>query len=248
MGVARRRELDWARGSVTTEDDPPRRDATATPATIEVRAVVSPVQVRIKSHFWIDWAEIAIQNEAAARGAREEIAPEDPSKGLQAEKHAGMIAVSASAHALDALYGELRDRVPLPDWLRAAWAKKKAETGRGSPRHSVIVETLKLGFTLGKAAADWPARFEWLFDLRDAAVHFEEDFHEPVPHPLGTSTAVSDVSYSLESAERAVDVVLEVLTTCVASPRSKLPFVVKWAGDMGPAVQRLTSMRQDLHD
>lgn len=200
---------------------------------------MSPV-VRIKSHLWIDWSEIAIENEAVARNARKVMAPGDPSRGLQAEKHAGMIAVSASAHALDALFGEVRDWIVLPDGLRDAWTEKRV------PRHSVIVETLKHGFALRKAAANWPPRLEWLFDLRDAAVHFKEDFHEPVPHPLGTSTAASNVAYSLESAERAVTLLLEVLSTCVASPRAALPLVVKWAEDMSPTVERLMSMRQEF--
>lgn len=114
----------------------PRQDAVVRPATIKAQARVNPVILKIKSHFWIDWAEIAIENEAVARRARLELYPKDASEGLRTEKHAGMIAVSSSAHALDALYGELRDEIPLPDSLVDAWAKREAEKGKGPPRHA----------------------------------------------------------------------------------------------------------------
>lgn len=228
------------------DDHPSREDAIVRPATIKARARVNPVTLKIKSHFWIDWAEIAIENEVAARRARHEVYPQDASKGLHAEKHAGMVAVSASAHALDALYGELGDIIPLPGWLAQAWAAKRAKTGKGPARHTRIVETFKLGFSLGKAAANWPRRFEELFDRRDAAVHFKEDFHTPVPHPVGTNTAASNVIYSLETAESAVDLLLEVLSECVKRARPQIPEVVKWAGDLTATVERLVTMRASL--
>ncbi len=197
--------------------------------------------ISIRSHLWINWAEIAIENEAVARHARHELYPKDPSEGLRAEMHAGMIAVSASAHALDALYGELQEMIPLPE----SWRRKEPKTCRGPARHARIVETLKLGFALGKAAVEWPPRFEWLFDLRDSAVHFEGGFRPPVPHPVGVHTADTNVSYALESAQSTVDLLLEVLSTCAASPRDQLPSIVKWASDMTPTVEHLTSMRAE---
>ncbi len=220
----------------------PRQDAVVRPATIKAQARVNPVTLKIKSHFWIDWAEIAIENEAVARRARLELYPKDASEGLRTEKHAGMIAVSASAHALDALYGELRDEIPLPiGW--STRGRREAEKGKGPPRHARILETLKLGFAVGKGASQWPPQFKDLFDRRDAALHPREDFHEPVPHPAGTNTAASNVTYRLESAKDAVDLLLDVLSTCAAFPREELPAVTKWAGDMGSSVERLSMKR-----
>jgi hypothetical protein len=120
----------------------------------------SPVTVQIKSHLWIDWAEVAIESEASARNARQETYPQDVSIGLRAEKHGGMVAVSACEHALDALYRELRDVITLPASLIQAWA------AAGPARLSRILVTLKLGFALSKAQAKWPQRFEELFDRR----------------------------------------------------------------------------------
>jgi hypothetical protein len=223
--------------------DPSRQDAIVSPDTIRARAVVNPVTIKIKSNLWIDWTEIAIEHEVAAQAARLDY-PEKGGDALHAEKHAGMIAVSASAHALDALYGDLGDIIPLPSALTQAWATKRAKTGKGPPRHARIVETLKIGFALGKAASNWPPRFEELFDRRDAAVHFKEDFHIPVPHPVGANTAASNVTYSLESASSAVDLVLEVLAVCIQTPREQLPTVVKWADDMKSTVDRLVNKRR----
>jgi hypothetical protein len=79
--------------------DAPSRDGIASSATIEARAHVNPVTLKNQSHFWVDWTEVTIENEAVARRARNELYAEDPSRGLHAEKHARMITVSESAHA-----------------------------------------------------------------------------------------------------------------------------------------------------
>lgn len=200
--------------------------------------------VRIKSHFWIDWSEIAIAHEQEARYARHDLYPADPSAGLTAEKQASMIAVSASAHSVDALYGELKDRIPLHPHALEAWAEKRAK-GEGPSRHSIIFENLKRGFVLGARTNTWPRELDWLFGLRDGVVHFQDEFHAPVPHPVGTNTSRWNVTYSLESASRAVDLLLEVLETCVTSPRTDLREVMRWASDMADAVQRLVAARSD---
>ena len=82
---------------------------------------------------------------------------------------------------------------------------RRRQKGRGTKRHGKIREALKQVFDTGQVNTKWLADFDWLFDLRDAALHAEEKPRPPVPHPLGTNTARENVDYSIESAERAVD-------------------------------------------
>ena len=77
-----------------------------------------------------------------------------------------MKAVSATAHALDGLYGTLVRLDPpiVPSATVDTWVEKKTK------RTARILETLKLGFGVGAEATDWIKEFAWLFKLRDAAV------------------------------------------------------------------------------
>ncbi|MEV4619693.1 hypothetical protein AB0J74_13405 [Asanoa sp. NPDC049573] len=151
---------------------------------------------------------------------------------MRREFEASLIAVAASAHALDALYGS----TVVPASVRQIWASK------GTKRHGKIREALKLVFNTGAVNARWAVDFAWLFDLRDAAAHPEEKPKASVPHPLGTNTAPEYVDYSVESAERAVELALSVLRWCVEHPRSAQPDVVRWAASHQSAVADLESL------
>jgi hypothetical protein len=49
---------------------------------------------------------------------------------------------------------------------------------------------------------------------------------ETVPHPTGANAGPEHCLYSLESAERAVSLLLEILETCASNPR---PPLAEWA-------------------
>jgi hypothetical protein len=67
------------------------------------------VSIEITTHLWQIWLGIAIDRAKAARQAREEavcaIESSGTSKWLLREFEASLVAVAASAHALDAFYG-----------------------------------------------------------------------------------------------------------------------------------------------
>ena len=126
--------------------------------------------VTIGTHLWMHWPHIAFDQEKIAARAREELlalGPSDPDFGraLERETHASMIAVSAAAHAIDALYGEVAPLIPLPDGMADRWKANR------TARPSRILETLQVGCRLGKRTSEWPPAFRELYTLRDAAVH-----------------------------------------------------------------------------
>jgi hypothetical protein len=198
------------------------------------RAIYAPT-VLVRNHLWIWWAEIAIEQEDLARHTRARAVEITPSGDgfadlLWRETRAAMIAIAACSHSLDALFGAVRELVP------------EIRTPR---RRSTILETLKAGFEIRGSAAGgrWAGEFNWLFDLRDAALHFEESQAPTVPHPTGTNTGPENVLYSLEPAERAVSLLIEVLDTCTANPR---PALVEWATAMRPTAESLSRRESAL--
>jgi hypothetical protein len=87
------------------------------------------------------------------------------------EMHPAMIAITASAHALDGLYDQLKCVAP-------------KFSGRPA-RQRMILETLKQGFSPGKKANVWLSEFDRLDALRDPAVHPEQKSGPPANHPGG---------------------------------------------------------------
>jgi len=188
--------------------------------------------VSVRPHLWVWWADIAVDQERSARGARREalaqgIHGEGFGEALMLETRASLIGVSASAHALDALYGVFSTIIPSPP------------TGT---RWSRILEAFRRAFFVrGRAGGGgWARELEWLFDLRDAAVHHEEEDREPVPHPTGTHVSWATAAYSLEAASRAVDLLFDVLETAVATPR---PPLEPWAAQYRQSVNAIVVRR-----
>jgi hypothetical protein len=139
------------------------------------------VSVQAIGHLWLVWAEIAIDHEHAAKRARTEAAKLRPegssefSEALMRELRASMVAVSAASHAIDAFYGAVK--------IDNMWKQNR------TARRAVILETLKLGFNVGKVAQRWHGEFRWLFNLRDGVVHPEEKWLTLQPHPVGGNMA-----------------------------------------------------------
>lgn len=130
----------------------------------------------------------------------------------------------------------LRPRCP----LRRRQGVRSAS--RAAKRPFQILETLRAGFDIGQAGGGaWATELRWLYDLRDPAQHVNEADKPAVLHPTGTNTSEENVRYSLESADRAVDL-LEVLTTCSRNPR---PALAEWVErGVEPVVSDLIERRR----
>jgi len=164
--------------------------------------------------LWISWSRIAIKQEAAARSARQR-ATELNQKGkycgdeLNEELEAVLVVITASANALEAVYGGLLARAPSlvpPDNTRPDWQK--------------ILRALEVCFELDpQKLQSWRSRFERLFAIkRNAVVHFKEPSRALEVHPLGLRTSPEHCEYTLEEGELSVELFLDVLTTCGSSP------------------------------
>jgi hypothetical protein len=185
------------------------------------------VTIKVQTRLLHHWGQIAITQEALAHGARAELERRLPTAlrtgaglDLELELHPSMLASAASATAIDALYAEVRALTGISEALRDEWRCK------GTPRYAQVYETLRRGFL---SKEEWRADLKWLYrDQRDRALHPETGFHVPESHPLGVETSPEYVVYRSENATRAVDIMLDVLATCAAAPRSPL---AGWANE-----------------
>jgi hypothetical protein len=105
------------------------------------KAEATTARILMRTHLWLLWAEIAIDQEALARQARARalaLTPTGEGFGLElsAETRASLVAVTACSFALDALYGVVTEYVP---------------ASRARKRPFRILETLKRGFNVGRA-------------------------------------------------------------------------------------------------
>jgi hypothetical protein len=205
--------------------------------------ITDDIQISISYALWGQWGEIAVEREGTARAARADLVAQhrhgqEPAPAMLTELLASMVAISAAAHALDALYGQL----VTPDI-------KAAGPGDDKGREAHIRECLKRRFDTGKRDLEWVSRFRRLFDLRDAAVHAEVKSLPAVPHPSGVSHAGQvNADYSAEEAVKAVDLMLDVLNTCVQNPKPSDDVAKKWAVDYGRSVETLTTQLRVSRD
>lgn len=191
------------------------------------------VQIRVTSHGWSVWGQIAIDHEHAARDARE--------KDLTTEHLSGLVAIAAAAFALDALYGVARRLIHVPE-IDDGESPDFADEEHGRRRARHVADRLRRGVSPGRLAESWHGRVRELYRTRDQAVHFGEKDTEPVWHPgLQSNTSAESVAWRLEVAEAAVDLMLEVFTAWAKHPS---PEVRKWAEMFTPSVVSLVETRQ----
>jgi len=204
--------------------------------TVEGGVVIPTPQILISHTLWSQWGEIAIERENRARRARAELLArhhhgQDAAPQMYAEFLASLVAISAAAHGLDALYGHL-----VTDEIRTAGPKDKVS------REAHIRECLRRRFDTGQRDRNWVTKFRWLFDLRNAAAHPEVKLLPAVPHLSGVSnTGQMAADYSVEGAMRAVDLLIDVLTTCRDKPKPDDKGARHWADSFGPSIGALVT-------
>jgi hypothetical protein len=147
---------------------------------------------------------------------------------LDEEFDASLIAVAASAAALEALCGSL--------------VVREVVQGRklGEKQPAKIREALKLVFVSQPFNDGWTSKLDWLYELRDPAIHHREEPKKTVPYRSpGMYTGPEYVDYSMESADKAVQLMLDVLRWCVDNPKLAVPNARAWAEANKPVVANL---------
>jgi hypothetical protein len=183
-------------------------------------ATMHPPRIVIVDPMWPRWARLAIEFELASWKARWlaiGLVSDDRqyATAIGDEMQNSFQGIAAASHAIDGFYGAIRDFAAIDRRTLDAWRRNR------TPRPSRILETLKRAFHVGEPAAGWgdAAQLPDLFRLRDAALHHAERESETSLHPLGTGVSQEAATYTAERASWAVELMLDVIGTCLINPR-----------------------------
>jgi hypothetical protein len=104
---------------------------------------------------------------------------------------------------------------------RATWKANK------TAREEQILQSLSHGFAVGRHISTWRTEIDWLFGLRGRSVHHKPEHEAPVYRPeLDSGFSTEHVRYTAEAALRATTFALELIATCIRSPK---PHTKVWA-------------------
>jgi hypothetical protein len=213
-------------------------NVSVTPQTATARAEVPSVRILMRTHLWMSWTRIALDHEAMAKAAREELeqaAPEDRDGFmLQKEADAAQVATCAAAFALEAFSRQLDELVTVPPTTLAAWQRNRPPADRR------VLELLKLAVDSAGLVVAWRRELAWLFEIRGGAVHYRGATEPVQAHPLGMNVSVAQVTSSSENATRAVDLLLGIMERCRDRPK---PPVRGWSQSIRHAFDELISRR-----
>jgi hypothetical protein len=93
----------------------------------------------------------------------------------------GCASMAGSAFSIDAVYGKVRDLLPIG---------ARPTLSKGASRAAYIVETLKRALVIGHRTQHLQQAIPKLFELRDPAVHPDGAFNELVTHGCGLADVV----------------------------------------------------------
>jgi hypothetical protein len=183
------------------------------------------VSIQISHAAWTSWTRIAFEHERLAHKAW---------KARKIDEFLpGLVAITSSMFALDALSGSLGP---------SAGADRPADP-RDENRGGRVFEVLKRSVAPAKLVldADWSGRIRALSALRDGAVHFGERFEPPVWHErLKSNVGPEVIRWGAAAATVEVDLLVEVLETIIEHPHDR---VRPWVDQYTPGVHSLLTMR-----
>jgi hypothetical protein len=199
---------------------------------IDLRAWNTDGLMTVGTALHLTWLAIAIESAANAVEA-------DANGDFDMVFGESILGCTASALAVDAFYGGFRQYVNRPAGLTE-------ETSR----NAWIVETAKAGFRLGPITNTAPRDLQWLYRLRDEAVHYGDRLEPPVEHASGVLMAGAPAQWDLHAAIRAVEIAVAFIGRCIHHPdRANVPLTV-WCSpnreSFEPIVARWTQIRSDL--
>ena len=171
--------------------------------------------------MWARWAEVAVEHELEAREAFDQIVNRAHSDPLLREFRASLVAVTAAAHTVEALLGDIKYLIPVQ--------------ARRNSRALVLWHAFRQAFGIPDDVGErFKADLGWLFDLRGQAAHPYTESEAPQRHPAGINTGVENSRFNAVTSGRAVDIAM-TLFECAESPPSPYGrWIERWASDRKP--------------
>lgn len=184
--------------------------------------------------MWATWIEVAVEHELEARRSFQKILSNLHTAGdyLISEFRASLVAVTASAYTIEAVYGDIKYRIPVQD----------RDGGRAKELRRAFRDAFGLRGAVDHRMAE---ELSWLFKWRHAAVHPYTELETPAPHPAGPNTGAEHSRFNAMTSGRAVDAAMTILAAAEAPPKALNRWIDRWAADRRPYHDRIDQLRRD---
>jgi len=183
--------------------------------------------------MWARWIEVAVEHELDARRAYREIVAKPDSDGLLREFRASLVAITAAAHTIEALFGDIKYLVP--------------RQPRRDKRHNQLRHAFLGAFGLSSTQdTSLAGELSWLLTLRDSAVHPYTESVAPQQHPAGINTGAEHSQFNAVTSGRAVDIALMVVGLAASPPKPHSHWIERWSRERAAyheSIQRIRGER-----
>ena len=170
--------------------------------------------------MWARWIEVAADHEQAAGRAYAEICRGNTSM-LTEELRQSLVAITAAACTVEALYEDVRYLIP--------------ERRRLDSTAERVTDGLVAAFGLpDESSTALLQDLTWLFHRRNEGVHAYAEPEAPRPHPSGVNTGAEASRFNALEGRRALGVVLQVLGYAAQPPNPPNRWVARWAEERRP--------------
>jgi hypothetical protein len=169
--------------------------------------------VMMEQIMWARWADVMIDHELAAREAYTAIV-DGNTEALIDELRQSLVAITAAAFTVEALYEDIRYLIP-------------EQHGNAADR---ITNGLCVAFGLDHADADRLSRdLNWLFARRNEVAHAYSEAEIPTVHPSGITTGAELSRFNAVESGKAADIALWVLKLAETAPNPRNRWITRWA-------------------
>jgi hypothetical protein len=139
-------------------------------------------------------------------------------RSLGREFRASLIAVAASAHTIEAIFGEIKYLIP--------------PTAKTDNRHSQLRHAFRISFgIIDPEDAKLGGELAWLFANRDSAVHPYTELVPTKQHPIGTNTGVEHSLFNAVTSGRAVDTAMTVIQFAASPRKPHNHWIERWIAE-----------------
>lgn len=182
--------------------------------------------VMLQQNMWARWIEVAVDQELRAVRAFIPLL-EGSANSLMDEFHASLLAVTSAAYTIEALYADVKYRVPPPQQ-------------RPRARDSQLAGIFCTAFGLTDTTVHGlEAELRWLFELRDLAVHPYTEPALPERHPAGINTGKENSAFNAVVSGRAVGAALRLLDIAANPPAPYGRWIERWAETREPYMRNV---------
>lgn len=171
--------------------------------------------------MWARWVEVAVEHELEARQAFKELMSRAHSDPLLVEFRASLVALTAAAHTIEALYGDIKYLIPIQP--------------RQDKRHQQLRHSFRVAFGIPDALDQrFASELAWLFTRRDSAAHPYTESAPTEQHPAGINTGVENSYFNAITSGRAVDLAMDLLAVSQSPPKPHTRWIERWAEERAP--------------